>query len=128
MVQSNSLSLRNRKLENETQISVAFMVESILKCKWSVKILQLCIEGYRRPSEFLRACPKLSAKVMNERLRKMVSFGILQRAVYGEKAPIHVEYRLTPFGHKFLRVIEEIRRLQNYVDQVMTKEIKKTQK
>jgi DNA-binding HxlR family transcriptional regulator len=54
---------------------------------------------------------------MNERLRKMIRFGILQRTVFGEKPPVEVEYRLTPFGLRFMRIIEEVRRLQEAVDQ-----------
>jgi DNA-binding HxlR family transcriptional regulator len=98
-------------------IPVAAMVESIIRCKWSVRLLQLCSDGYKRPSAFLRACPGLSAKVMNERLRKMIRFGILQRTVFGEKPPVEVEYRLTPFGLRFMRLIYEVRRLQEALDE-----------
>jgi len=92
------------------------MVESIIGCKWSVRLLQLCAEGHRRPSAFLRACPGLSAKVLNERLRKMIRFGILHRTVHGEKPPVEVEYGLTGFGLRFMRIIEEVQRLQEAVD------------
>jgi len=98
------------------------MVEEIIGCKWSVRLLELCVEGYSRPSAFLRACPGLSAKVMNERLRKMTRFGIVQRTVFGDKPPVQVEYRLTPFGHRFLRIIEEVRRLQEAVDRAAVSE------
>lgn len=97
-------------------ISVAAMVESIVGCKWSIRLLQLCADGHSRPSVFLRACPGLSAKVMNERLRKMMRFGIIRRTVVGEKPPVEVDYRLTPFGRRFLRILEEVRRLQEAVD------------
>lgn len=103
--------------ESSGSIPVTSMVENILGCKWSVRLLQLCAEGLRRPSEFLRACPGLSAKVMNERLRKMIRFGILHRTVMGEKPPVEVEYRLTAFGLDFMRIIEEVQRLQEVVDQ-----------
>ncbi|MCI0451349.1 MAG: helix-turn-helix transcriptional regulator [Candidatus Latescibacteria bacterium] len=92
------------------------MVESIVGCKWSIRLLQLCADGHSRPSVLLRACPGLSAKVMNERLRKMIRFGIVRRTVFGEKPPVEVEYRLTPFGRRFLRILDEVRRLQEVVD------------
>ncbi|HZT68466.1 MAG TPA: helix-turn-helix domain-containing protein [Terriglobia bacterium] len=98
-------------------VHVAALVENIIGCKWSIRLLQLCAEGKRRPSLILRSCPGLSAKVMNERLRKMVRFGILQRTVFGEKPPVEVEYRLTPLGNRFMRIIDEVRRLQQDVDQ-----------
>jgi DNA-binding HxlR family transcriptional regulator len=102
-------------------IPVATMVENIIGCKWSVRLLQLCAEGYSRPSAFLRACPGLSAKVMNERLRKMLRFGILKRTVFGEKPPVEVEYRLTQFGLRFMKIIDEVRRLQAELDKSNSK-------
>lgn len=102
--------------ETGAAIPVSAMVESIVGCKWSVRLLQLCAEGHSRPSAFLRACPGLSAKVMNERWRKMLRFGIVLRSVSGEKPPVEVEYRLTPFGERFLEIIGAVRRLQEEVD------------
>lgn len=116
MVQIDA-SIRTKHQSNtESAIPVAAMVESIVGCKWSVRLLQLCAEDHRRPSSFLRACSGLSAKVMNERLRKMTRFGILQRTVFGEKPPLEVEYQLTPFGRRFMGILEEVRRLQEAVN------------
>ncbi len=95
------------------------MVENIVGCKWSVHLLDRIAEGCHRPSALLRSCPGLSSKVMNERLRKMLRFRIVERTVFGEKPPIEVEYRLTPFGRRFARILEEVRRLQETIDQGM---------
>jgi DNA-binding HxlR family transcriptional regulator len=116
MVSNGLSSGESRKLQDGGRAPVAFMVEAIVGCKWSVRLLQLCSEGYRRPSEFLRACAGLSAKVMNERLRKMTRFGILERTVIGVKPPVEVDYLLTAFGRRFMRIIEEVNRLQEAVD------------
>ncbi len=97
-------------------IPVASMVESIVGCKWSVGLLRLLADGCSRPSAILRASTGLSAKVMNERLRKMLRFGIVSRTVFGDKPPVEVEYVLTPFGRRFIGIIEEVRRLQEAVD------------
>ncbi len=105
-----------RESERGSSIPVASMVESIVGCKWSVRLLQLCADGRSRPTAFLRGCPGLSAKVMNERLRKMVRLGIVRRSVFGEKPPVEVEYLLTPFGRHFLRILDEVRRLQQALD------------
>jgi DNA-binding HxlR family transcriptional regulator len=99
-----------------TDVPVASMVESIVGCKWSIRLLQLCAEGTHRPSAMLRGCTGLSAKVMNERLRKMTRFGIVRRTVHGEKPPVEVEYRLTPFGRRFMGILEEVQRLQQAVE------------
>lgn len=91
---------------------VAAMVENIIGCKWSVQVLGLIADGVTRPSAVQRACPGLSAKVLNERLRKLLRFGIVSRTVRGDTPPVVVDYRLTPFGRRFLRILEEVRRLE----------------
>ncbi len=101
-----------KSFEKELFISVPYMLEQILGCKWSVALLQLCARGYKRPRDFLKQCTSLSAKVMYERLNKMMRFGILERRVFGEKPPIRVEYHLTPLGLRFIKIIEEIQKLQ----------------
>lgn len=114
MVERQSASRRDNPAD--APVPVASMVESIVGCKWSIRLLQLCAEGNHRPSAMLRACDGLSAKVMNERLRKMTRFGIVHRTVRGEKPPVEVEYLLTPFGRRFMGILEEVQRLQQAVE------------
>lgn len=98
------------------KVEVATMVESIVGCKWSLSLLRLAADGTSRPSALLRACPGLSAKVMNERLHKLQHFGIVRRTVQGDKPPVEVDYRLTPFGRRFIELLDEVRRLQRDID------------
>jgi DNA-binding HxlR family transcriptional regulator len=109
--------LLERRNTEDDATSVAAMVESIVGCKWSMSLLGLIARDVVRPSCFLRECPGLSAKVMNERLRKMVRFGLVTRTVLGEKPPLEVRYSLTPFGRQFVRVLDEIQRLQMQLDE-----------
>ena len=102
--------------EREGNVPVALQVENVLGCKWSIRLLQLVADGCSRPSAILRACPGLSAKVMNERWRMMMRFGIVRRTVFGDRPPIQVEYALTSFGQRFIRILDEVRRLQDDVD------------
>jgi DNA-binding HxlR family transcriptional regulator len=98
-------------------IDVAAMVESIVGCKWAVRILRLCADRNQRPSALMRALPGLTAKVMNERLRRMIRFGLVARTVIGDKPPLEVEYRLTPFGRRFMPILDEVRRLQDSLEE-----------
>ena len=116
MGQTGSSASASPVNDDHKTIPVAVMVESIIGCKWSVRILRVLADGRSRPSALLRACPGLSPKVMNERLQKMMRFGIACRTVFGEKPPIEVEYSLTPFGRRFLVILEEVGRLQDAVD------------
>ena len=104
------------KPEHHGSAPVALQVESVLGCKWSIQLLQLVAHGCSRPSAILRACPGLSAKVMNERLRMMIRYGIVRRTVFGDRPPIQVEYALTPFGERFTRILDEVQGLQDDVD------------
>ena len=113
MVQPTAVS---SDTDSGSDVAVAVQVESVLGCKWSIQILQLVANGCSRPSAILRACPGLSAKVMNERWRTMVRFGIVSRTVFGDRPPIQVEYALTSFGRRFVRILDEVRRLQEDVD------------
>ena len=109
--------LLERRQTADSGVSVAAMVETIVGCKWSMSLLGLIARDVVRPSSFLRECSGLSAKVMNERLRKMVRFGLITRTVLGEKPPLEVRYTLTPFGRQFVRVLDEIQRLQTQIDE-----------
>lgn len=117
MVHENASTSATREPARAGTIPVAAMVESIVGCKWSLRLLDQFAEGHSRPSELLRACPRLSSKVMNERLRKMVRFGIVQRTVFGDKPPLEVVYRLTPFGRRFVGILDEVRKLQAALDE-----------
>jgi DNA-binding HxlR family transcriptional regulator len=115
MVNDNPISA-TREPARAATIPVAAMVESIVGCKWSLRLLDQFADGHSRPSELLRGCPSLSAKVMNERLRKMVRFGIVERTVFGDKPPLEVVYELTPFGRRFMGILDEVRQLQAAID------------
>jgi DNA-binding HxlR family transcriptional regulator len=99
-----------------TSSNVAAMVESIVGCKWSLRLLALLARQSQRPSAMQRACPGLSAKVMNERLRKFQRFGLLTRRVAGDRPPIEVDYALTPLGRRFVGLLDEVDRLQQELD------------
>lgn len=88
------------------------MVETIFGCKWSLTVYRLLEHGINRPGQMVRSVEGLSTKVLNDCLRKNVEFGILEKFTHGEIPP-RVEYEVTPFGMKFLRVLQEIEGLQN---------------
>lgn len=90
---------------------VSRMVEDVVGCKWSLAILQHVRRGVCRPGALERDIPGLTTKVMNERLKKLVSYGILERLAYPEVPP-RVEYRLTPFGEKFVTILDAIEQLE----------------
>ena len=92
------------------------MGEQVLGCKWTVRVLAAIRAGVRRPGAMERDIGGISTKVLNERLRKLVRLGVIERRAYPELPP-RVEYHLTPFGRKFTRVLAAVERLQSEVDE-----------
>lgn len=95
----------------------ARMVETIYGCKWSLTVYQLLASDINRPGEMVRAVEGLTTKVLNQCLKRNIEFGILEKTSYDEVPP-RVEYRVTPFGEKFLKILEQLDELQNYIDSV----------
>ncbi len=87
------------------------MVENIVGCKWSLTVIDQVRAGVRRPGAIEHSVPGLSQKVLNERLRKLVRFGILERTSFPEVPP-RVEYSLTDFGLGFAGILDAIRALE----------------
>ena len=94
---------------------VARMVEDIVGCKWSLAVLGAVRSGVNRPGAIEHAIDGLSKKVLNERLGKLVRYGILEKQAYPELPP-RVEYRFTEFGDKFVGVLDGIEDLQREID------------
>jgi DNA-binding HxlR family transcriptional regulator len=94
---------------------VSRIVEDIVGCKWSLAVLARVRAGVRRPGALEHSLPGLTAKVLNERLRKLTRYGILARTQYAEIPP-RVEYALTPFGERFASLLDGIESLQREID------------
>ncbi len=93
------------------QTSTLKMAEDILGCKWSLTIIQLVRQGICRPGIMERSVEGLTTKVLNERLRKLTNYKIFQRYAYPEIPP-RVEYSLTPFGEKFVEILDKLDELE----------------
>ena len=92
----------------------AHILETIYGCKWSLTVYQLLANDINRPGEMVRSVDGLTTKVLNECLRKNIQFGILERISYNEVPP-RVEYKITKFGTKFMRILDELEKLQDEI-------------
>ena len=93
----------------------ARMVEAIYGCKWSLTVYRLLATGVNRPGEMVRTVDGLTTKVLNDCLRKNLDFAILNRVAYPEIPP-RVEYEITPFGRKFIRILDQLEDLQREIE------------
>jgi DNA-binding HxlR family transcriptional regulator len=88
-------------------LDVAAMFESCIGCKWTLHVLDQIRRGVRRPGALARSKRGLTAKVLNERLAKLSSYRVLTKRSFAEIPP-RVEYWLTPFGERFLALLDQI--------------------
>ena len=94
----------------------ARMVETIYGCKWSLTVYQLLANGINRPGEMVRSVEGLSTKVLNDCLKRNTEFGIMEKISYNEIPP-RVEYKVTPFGNKFIRILDQLEALQEEINE-----------
>ncbi|MCX7594602.1 MAG: helix-turn-helix transcriptional regulator [Fischerella sp.] len=103
----NSQNPRNQEKFSAASSKFIEMFEDCIGCKWTLHILNQIRCGVNRPGALVKTKKGLTTKVLNERLAKMVQFRILERLSYPEVPP-RVEYQLTPFGQKFLEILDRL--------------------
>lgn len=85
-------------------------LEDVVGCKWSAAVLGAIGRGVNRPGQLERFIPGISNKVLNERLRKLLDYGLVTREEFPGKV-LRVEYSLTDTGRQLTTIIEQIRDL-----------------
>ncbi len=91
------------------------LLEDVLGCRWTISVLRAVSSGVRRPGALERHIEGISAKVLSDRLKHFEKAGLFERVVFPEIPP-RVEYRLTPYGRKFLKLLKAAERLQEELD------------
>ncbi len=94
---------------------VDVLVEDVIGCRWSFSVLRAVAGGVTRPGALERHIEGISTKVLADRLRTFTRAGIFERVPFPEIPP-RVEYRLTPFGKKFVGVVKAVEKLQAEMD------------
>lgn len=90
---------------------VGRMIETVIGCKWSLTVLDLIARDITRPGEMERSIEGLTGKVLNDCLRRLVKFRVLEKRSYPQIPP-RVEYSLTAFGRKFCATLDAIDALE----------------
>ena len=90
---------------------VEILLEEVIGCRWTISVLGAVAKGIHRPGALERHIEGISTKVLSDRLRHFTRAGIFERVQFPEIPP-RVEYRLTEFGRKFKRLLNEVEKLQ----------------
>ena len=74
--------------------------------KWKLLILRnLFYNGKQRFTDFLKAVPVISKRVLTDNLRALEGDGIIEREVFAEVPP-RVEYCLSPLGKTLKPILD----------------------
>src|SRR5262245_48163525 len=93
----------------------AAMMESVSACQWPARTLSLIRDVFTRPGATTRGLAGLTTKVLNQCLRRLIGFGLLERVSYPEIPP-RVEYKLTKLGERFVIILDAVEELQLEID------------
>jgi DNA-binding HxlR family transcriptional regulator len=80
----------------------------LLAKRWTLLIVELLLQRPARFCELRRALPRISERVLSERLRELVESGLATREV-DAGPPIAATYALTAHGRALEPVIEALR-------------------
>lgn len=75
--------------------------------KWTFRIIEELVFGYKHFKDFLELNPNLSDKVLAERLKELEKRGIIEKKVMGS-SPTQTEYHLTEKGVRLTIVLFEV--------------------
>ncbi len=94
---------------NGIQRNEAFhQVTDILRCKWTIAVLDAIDRGVCRPAQIQREYTGLSSKVLHDRLNKLERFGLVNKESYPETPP-RVEYAFSARGNDLVELVRSIR-------------------
>lgn len=116
----NLMNINEKKI-NSGNSNVYRKLEDVVGCKWSVSVLLAIDGGISRPGALERHISGISTKVLSERLRKLTTYGLLEKQSFPEVPP-RTEYSLTPSGRKLISIIQQIHTLDSTLQETKPKQ------
>ena len=62
-----------------------------------------------RPSELFKLYPEANTRVMNQQMKELMDYKVVQKKIYAELPP-HSEYSLTEVGKSLLPIVLQLER------------------
>jgi len=76
----------------------------VLGDRWTLLIVRDLFLGRTRYQEFMEGSPGIPARMLSDRLKKLVRHQLIERVIYSEH-PLRAEYHLTELGRSLEPVI-----------------------
>ena len=102
-----SQTLYNKKIPVDTSCGFRIALE-VMGGKWKPYIIYELTQGPKRPSELQRSVPEASTRVINQQLKELVDYGVVEKKVISTTCK-HSEYSLTELGCSLIPLIEQMR-------------------
>ncbi|GEO69143.1 winged helix-turn-helix transcriptional regulator [Levilactobacillus acidifarinae] len=80
----------------------------VISGKWKPQLLCHLSVRPQRTCDLRQELPEISQKVLTQQLRELMDDGIVQRQVYGDRAPFKVVYTLTTMGRSLGTVLVQM--------------------
>jgi DNA-binding HxlR family transcriptional regulator len=97
---------------NEGAMKVENILIDCLGCKWTMALLDQIHRGINRPGQLVRSIERMTTKVLNENIDRMLRNGLIEKQNFYEIPP-RVEYKLTPMGIDFYSLLIKVKDLQD---------------
>ncbi|GAB4144802.1 MAG: hypothetical protein OHK0017_03680 [Patescibacteria group bacterium] len=72
---------------------------------WTLLILRDILREPQRFNQLQESIPSISPSILNDRLKKLVSEGLVSRQVFAEEIPVRVVYTATSKGQDLKSII-----------------------
>lgn len=93
----------NKKIPVDTSCGFRIALE-VMGGKWKPYIIYELTQGPKRPSELQRSVPEASTRVINQQLKELVDYGVVEKKVISTTCK-HSEYSLTELGCSRFRLL-----------------------
>ena len=100
------LPLRKSKVMPPPQCPLSLCMD-LLRSAWAPNVIWYLRVGARRFGELRHDIPRISARVLSQRLRELESRGMIERRLL-DTSPPSAEYELTGLGHELLPALDAI--------------------
>jgi DNA-binding HxlR family transcriptional regulator len=77
---------------------------NIIGGKWKRDILGCLYQGIHRPGLIQNEIKEANPRVINQQLKELLAYGIIERKLYSEK-PLRTEYYLSAWGGELLPLL-----------------------
>ena len=99
-------SMYEKKIPFDINCGIKIAME-VIGGKWKSCIIYDLRNGPMRPRELFKLYPEANTRVMNQQMKELMDYKVVQKKIYAELPP-HSEYSLTEVGKSLLPIVLQL--------------------